>query len=224
MKNSAYFQARLFKTQIASYVFTADVERSTDVDGAASLATTVVGTTVNAPSGISTSAVPSAVGVYIIATDQSDKLYVSDGTAAGDWVAADNGNYVLDSSSNATYANKAWSTQSGVRTAITSGRFKSTNNTVLYTCAAGGAVTVASTGRYFNHAEVPTELLQVAVGVTNGTYTTITPVEGQSQLSSAGYLYYNAAAGKTQWEKVTYTSHVHGGVTTGNGNSSAATA
>jgi len=209
--NSAYFQAQILKNQITSNVAVADNTRSTDVDAAASLATTVTGTTVNAPSGNSASAVPSAVGVYIIATDQSDKLYVSNGTSAGNWELAANANYVLDSSSSATYANKAWSTVDGVRTAIISGRFRSTNNTVLYTCAAGGAVTVVSAGRYLNtYNEVTNELLNVAYGVTDGTYTTIAPVEGQSQLSNTlGYLYYNSNVGSLRWEKVTYTSHIH---------------
>ena len=192
--NSAYFQTQFLKNQIAVDVSVADNTRNNDAEVAASLATTVTGTTINAPSGNSSSSVPSAVGVYIIATDQSDKLYVSNGTSAGNWQAANNGNYVLDSSSNATYANKAWSTSSGTRTAITSGRFQSTNNTVLYTCAAGGAVTVVSAGRYFNHASAPTALLNVAYGVTDGTYTVISNTPGARQFvdTTDSYFYYDS--------------------------------
>lgn len=194
--NSAYFQTQILKNQIAVDVAVANNTRFNE-DVAASLATTVEGTTINAPSGNHLSTVATAINQFIISTNS--KLYRSTG-AGVNWVAATNTtNYVLDASSNATNANKAYTVTGGDGTlsAITSGRFKSTNNTVLYTCAAGGDVTVVSAGRYFNHASAPTELLNVAYGVTDGTYTTITAVQGQSQLSNTlGYLYYNSTASR----------------------------
>lgn len=192
--NSAYFQTQILKNQIAVDVAVANNTRFNE-DTAASLATTVEGTTINAPSGNHLSTVATAVNQFIISTNS--KLYRS--TAAGvNWVVATNTtNYVLDASSNATNANKAYTVTSGDGTlsAITSGRFKSTNNTVLYTCAAGGAVTVVSDGRYFNHASAPTELLNVAYGVTDGTYTVISNTPGARQFvdtTTDSYFYYDS--------------------------------
>ena len=191
--NSAYFQAQILKNQIAADVSVANNTRINE-DTAASLATTVTGITVKVTTG-DHNAAASANGLYLISTGNT-KLYVS---AALTWGLAPTGKYVFDASSNATYAGRAYDITTNVALAdgqrITSGRFQSTNNTVLYTCAAGGLVTVVSAGRYFNHASAPTALLNVASGVTDGTYTVISNTPGARQFVDTtpdSYFYYDS--------------------------------
>lgn len=198
--NSAYFQTQILKNQIAADVAVADNTRFNE-DTAASLSEAVEGTTINAPSGNHTSTVATGADQFIIS---SNKLYKSTATGVFWEVATDGTNYVLDASSNATNANKAYTVTGGDGTlsAITSGRFKSTNNNVLYTCGTEGLVTVVSPGRYFNwygEDPAPTELLNVAYGVTNGTYTLLKNIPGARQLAANGenssYYYYDGENG-----------------------------
>ena len=190
--NSAYFQAQILKNQIAVDVAVADNTRI-GADTPASLAVTVDGIIINAPSGNHVTTEATAANQFIISTANS-KLYKS--TDVGiTWAFAENGNYVFDASSNATYANKAWSTVNGVLSSIQSKRFVSKNNVVLYTCAVNGAVTVVSAGRYFNKDSDPDKLFNVAYCVTNGTYTVVPNTPGARQFvdtTTDSYFYYDS--------------------------------
>ena len=231
--NSAYFQAQILKNQIAVDVAVADNTRNNNAEVAATakavntsnnytIITATAGTAASRPT-----AAPANSGAYYVATDTSI-LSTSNGSS---WSTVNN-DYVIFSPSSATaYANTAYTTNgSGVlaQYTTTSTRIKTGSTTGRIfdvSDGTGNPVVAVPEGRHFSSAAAPAAALYlVGPGVTDGTFTTITPVEGQSQLSTLGYLYYNSATGKTQWEKVTYTTHVHGGVTAGVSNSSAATA
>lgn len=205
--NSAYFQAQILKNQLSVNVSVANNTRIGDNTAAVfdTEATVVQGTTINALAVATATVPPTVAGTYAVSTNDGT-LYLANATPA--WaVDTTNNNFVFNSSSAAAVAGKAYSSATGVLTAITSRRLASTDTvSILYNCDAGGAVTVASEGRYFNNTLValPSRLYNVASGVTTGAYTTISPIDGQSQLSTSGTLYFNNAT--TRWETAPFTS------------------
>lgn len=204
--NSAYFQTQILKNQIAVDVAVADNTRNNNAEVAATakavntsnnytIITATAGTAASRPT-----AAPANSGAYYVATDTSI-LSTSNGSS---WSTVNN-DYVIFSPSSATaYANTAYTTNgSGVlaQYTTTSTRIKTGSTTGRIFDVGGGTgnpVVAVPEGRHFSSATAPVALYLVGPGVTDGTFTTITPVEGQSQLSDIlGYLYYSTSA--TRW-------------------------
>jgi len=200
--NSAYFQAQILKTQITSNVFTADVERVNSSDGAATIDVSMnVFLYINAQSGSTTpTASADNSGNYFINTASSATLYRSNSAT---WATVNSNRVIFNPTSNASYANKAYTTSGGgVLTQYTSATYKLKTNTLqLFSVASTTPYTVSavSSGRYFvqDASGLPTnidatDLLDVGLDVTDGTYTTVLETRGSRQLTTtSGYLYSN---------------------------------
>jgi len=207
--NSAYFQAQILKSQIAVDVAVADNTRNNSIDVAATIdvsansffyITSQANITANKPT-----AAAAGNGTYYIDTTLNTLNLVT----TGSWETVNSNRVIFTNSSDASYANKAYTTNSsGELTHYTSATYKlKTNTTQLFSVASTTpyTVSVVSSGRYFvqNTTGLPTtvnatDLLDVGLNVTNGTYTTVTETIGSRQLSTtSGYLYSSGTVWQT---------------------------
>lgn len=196
--NSAYFQTQILKNQIAVDVAVANNTRINE-DTAATIDVSANSFLyITATADIAASRPTAAAtnnGAYYVATDTS-VLSTSNGSS---WSTVNSERVIFTNSSNASYANKAYTTNgSGVLSAYTLTTHKlKTNTTQLFSITTSNNVSAVPPGRYFvqGTSGLPatidaTDLLNIAYDVTNGTYTTVTELKGDRQLSSTnGYLY-----------------------------------
>lgn len=222
--NSAYFQTQILKNQIAVDVAVANNTRNNDAEVAATIPTTDVSenSIFITAAVMTTTTWPSSpvTGTYLVDASGgfpgTKILRKYDGTS---WSATTTGltslqGVVFSSSSGSQVANTGYKTNgSAVLTILSAASIldcSGVGGPKIFDVNADGVATPKSSGRYFNRVANQNILYNVAYGVTDGTYTKISPVEGQSQLSNTlGYVYYNSDADRLRWENATYTSHVH---------------
>ena len=110
-----------------------------------------------------------SLGDYGIRTSNNTLWVNTDGTS---WALVTSSFVVVSCPSNATYNNKAYSTDgSGILSSVNSATIRT--STKGYTTNGSGSVTVLSSGRYLNTTPNPEQVYDVAVDVTDGTYTTL---------------------------------------------------
>jgi len=220
--NSAYFQAQILKNQIAVDVAVADNTRynadvaatipSTDVSENSIFITAAVMTTTTWPTSPASGDYlvdASGGGTFSSATKVLRKYNGSNWSSTTGLTSLQG--VVFSSTSGSQVSDTGYNTDgSAVLTILSAASIldcSGVGGLKIFDVATSGDATPKSAGRYFNRIANQNILYDVAYGITDGTYTKVSPVEGQSQLSSSGYRYYNSSASK--WEKVTYTTHVH---------------
>ena len=111
-------------------------------------------------------------GDYSIHTG-TGALYLNSG---GSWGTVNNSSVFISYLSNATYNNKVYTTDgSGVLSTVNSDNVRTLNKgiTKAYATNGSGLATALSAGRYFNSTTNPEQVYDIASGVTDGTYTTV---------------------------------------------------
>jgi hypothetical protein len=222
--NSAYFQTQILKNQIAVDVAVADITRNNNPEVAATIPTTDVSENsifITANVMLTTTWPTSpASGDYLVDASGGSfggtkvlRKYNGSNWSANTGLTSLQG-VVFSSSSNTLVAGTAYNTNgSAVLTILSAASIldcSGVGGPKIFNVAASGVATPTTSGRYFNRVANQNILYNVANGVTDGTYTKITPVDGQSQLSSSGYRYYSSSASK--WLTAN-AAHTHGEIT-----------